>query len=170
MSLIGNIFVANIVFNYLPFNEIGHIIVKYKYCVLVLGESAISIIYNQNNFYTFDPHSRDTCGFPDPNGTAKVLKFNNFTNLCSYIYKLSKYLCTESSELTPIKITKFKQMSSCETANNITPTQKNNNQSMLKLNTQITNDNQENKSNKNILTNNQISQYSTNTKKKCTKY
>ena len=89
-SVIGNIFTENLDFNCLPFNKVEDIIVKYKYCILIIGQSAVSIAYKSNNFYVFDPHTQNTHGMPDINGGAVVLKFNSFTKLCLYIHKLSK--------------------------------------------------------------------------------
>ena len=159
MSLIGNIFVENITFHSLPFHKIENVIVKYKYCILVLGESAISITYTENSFFTFDPHSRDTCGFPDPNGTAKVLKFNNFTKLCSFIYKLSKYLQTENYELTPITITKYKQMNSSQKINNTTFNENKKPQN-FNFKTAVSDNKNKYQFNNKILTNKEISECS----------
>ena len=91
-SVIGNIFIENLEFNCLLFSKVQDIIVKYKYCILIVGEYAISIVYNNNIFYLFDPHSRNTHGMPDVNGGSIVLKFNEFRKLCLYIHKVSKYL------------------------------------------------------------------------------
>ena len=106
-STIGNIFVDNKNFNNLSFVNVEKIILKYKYVILVLGCSALSIIHSENNFYTFDPHKRNTCGLPDSSGGAVVLKFNSFEKLCLYIYKLSNNLNTTDYELTPIIVKKY---------------------------------------------------------------
>ena len=106
-STIGNIFVQNNYFNSLPFASIHKIIIKYKYVILVLGCSALTIIHSGNNFYTFDPHKRNTYGLPDSRGGAAVLKFNLFEKLCLYIYKLSNHLNTTDYELTPIIVKKY---------------------------------------------------------------
>ena len=76
--------------------------------MLVIGESAVSIIHNNNNFHVFDPHKRNKYGLPDINGGSVLLKFNNFDTLSLYIHELSKSLNATQYELTPIKITKFK--------------------------------------------------------------
>ena len=44
-SLIGNIFVDNESFNSIAFSQLEHVIVKHKYLILVIGDSALSIIY-----------------------------------------------------------------------------------------------------------------------------
>ena len=106
-STIGNIFVDNKNFNSLSFVNVEKIILKYKYVILVLGCSALSIIHSENNFYTFDPHKRNTCGLPDSSGGAVVLKFNSFEKLCLYIYELSNNLNTTDYELTPIIVKKY---------------------------------------------------------------
>ena len=108
-SIIGNISCNNSLANLIPFDKNETIITKYKYLVLVLGSSALSIIYFNNVFYTFDPHRRNINGLPDSNGGSVILKFNSFNLLCTYVKELSHSLCASSYELTPIKITKYTQ-------------------------------------------------------------
>ena len=55
-SLIGDIFVDNESFNLIAFSQLEHVIVKHKYLILVIGDSALSIIYSNTSFYVFDPH------------------------------------------------------------------------------------------------------------------
>ena len=66
--------------------------------------------YNSTSFYVFDPHKQNTYGLPDSNGGAIVLKFNYFKQLCLYIHELSKSLSSTHYELTPVTITKYKQI------------------------------------------------------------
>ena len=106
-SLIGNIYLDNPIVKGISFDKLKSVIVKYKYMILILGSSALSIIYSNNIFYTFDPHKRNTYGLPDSSGGAAILKFNSFSQLCSYIDELSQHLCTTDYELTPIVITKY---------------------------------------------------------------
>ena len=115
-SLIGDIFVDNESFNSIAFSQLEHVIVKHKYLILVIGDSALSIIYNNTSFYVFDPHKRNTYGLPDSNGGAIVLKFNCFKQLCLYIHELSKSLSSTHYELTPVIITKYKQIRSDQKA------------------------------------------------------
>ena len=116
-SVIGDIFVDNESFNSIAFSQLEHVIVKHKYLILVIGDSALSIIYNNTSFYVFDPHKRNTYGLPDSNGGAIVLKFNCFKQLCLYIHELSKSLSSTHYELTPVIITKYKQIRSDQKAN-----------------------------------------------------
>ena len=116
-SVIGDIFVDNESFNSIAFNQLEHVIIKHKYLILVIGDSALSIIYNNTSFYVFDPHKRNTYGLPDSNGGAIVLKFNCFKQLCLYIHELSKSLSSTHYELTPVIITKYKQIRSDQKAN-----------------------------------------------------
>ena len=55
-SVIGDIFVDNESFNSIAFSQLEHVIVKHKYLILVIGDSALSIIYNNTSFYAFDKH------------------------------------------------------------------------------------------------------------------
>ena len=124
-SAIGDIFVDNESFNSIAFSQLEHVIVKHKYLILVIGDSALSIIYNNTSFYVFDPHKRNTYGLPDSNGGAIVLKFNCFKQLCLYIHELSKSLSSTLYELTPVIITKYKQIRSDQKANtNTSPAMK----------------------------------------------
>ena len=109
-SIIGNIFQDNHDFNTLSFDKCENVIVKYKYMILILGSSSLSIIYSGNIFYTFDPHKRNTYGLPDSSGGAAVLRFNSFNQLCLYIYQLSHHLHTTDYELTPITVKKYSLM------------------------------------------------------------
>ena len=117
ISLIGDIFVDNESFNSIAFRQLEHVIVKHKYLILVIGDSALSIIYNNTSFYVFVPCKRNTYGLPDSNGGAIVLKFNCFKQLCLYIHELSKSLSSTHYELTPVIITKYKQIRSDQKAN-----------------------------------------------------
>ena len=54
---------------------------------------------------------------PDSNGGAIVHKFNCFKQLCLYIHELSKSLSSTHYELTPVIITKYKQIRSDQKAN-----------------------------------------------------
>ena len=58
----------------------------------------------------FDPHSRDTEGFPSSSGTSIFLEFPTFVNFCTYIEKFAKQNNCKMYELTPILITKFKEI------------------------------------------------------------
>ena len=116
-SLIGDIFVDNESFNSIAFSQLEHVIVKHKYLILVIGDSALSIIYNNTSFYVFNPHKRNTYGLPDSNGGAIVLEFNCFKQLCLYIHELSKSLSSTHYELTLVIITKYKQIRSDQKAN-----------------------------------------------------
>ena len=60
---------------------------------------------------------------PDSNGGAIVLKFNCFKQLCLYIHELSKSLSSTHYELTPVIITKYKQIRSDQKANTNTSTE-----------------------------------------------
>ena len=116
-SVIGDIFVDNESFNSIAFSQLEHVIVKHKYLILVIGDSELSIIYHNTSFYVFDPHKRNTYGLPDSNGGAIVLKFNCFKHLCLYIHELSKSFSSTHYELTPVIITKYKQIRSDQKAN-----------------------------------------------------
>ena len=109
-SVIGNIFQRNEQFQVLSFDQVEEFINSNEKCILIIGDSSISVQYVEKKYYIFDPHQRNSYGFPDSNGCAIVLKFNTFHNLYLYICELSKNLNTFNYELIPIKITKYKQV------------------------------------------------------------
>ena len=106
------------VFNLLSFNEVEEFIISNKQCILILGNSSISVQYIKNKFYTFDPHQRNTYGFPDSNGCAIVLKFNSFNIFYLYICELASKLNSHSYELILISITKYNSIESEQEKNN----------------------------------------------------
>ena len=55
-TVIGDIFVDNESFNSIAFSQLEHVIVKHKYLILVIGDSALLIIYNNTSFHVFNPH------------------------------------------------------------------------------------------------------------------
>ncbi|CAB4020200.1 ATP-dependent DNA helicase PIF1 [Paramuricea clavata] len=63
-----------------------------------------SLIKHSDSFYLFDSHARDTNGFPDPNGTAVVMKFNNTVHLEQHICSLSMGLNANLFEIVPVQI------------------------------------------------------------------
>ena len=109
-SIIGHIFESNEQFQLFSFDKVEQYINNNKKCILIIGNSSISVQYVENKYYTFDPHQRNSYGFPDSNGCAIVLKFNTFQNLYVYICELSKKLNAFSYELIPIEITKYKEV------------------------------------------------------------
>ena len=109
-SVIGNIFQRNEEFQVLSFDQVEQFINSNEKCILIIGDSAISVQYVEKKNYIFDPHQRNSYGFPDSNGCAIVLKFNTFHKLYLYICELSKKLNTFNYELIPIEITRYKQI------------------------------------------------------------
>ena len=107
-SVIGYISKEDINFNAIHFSKVEPIIVTHKYSVLVIDESAVSIIHSNNNFYLFDPHNHNKYGLPDNNGGSVVITFSKFNTLWLHIDKLSQSLNSELYELTLIKITKYR--------------------------------------------------------------
>lgn len=109
-SVIGYIFKDNYDITSVKFSKLFEIFSKFKYFVLILNDSCVSIINIKNVFWVFDPHSRDKEGFPSSSGTSILLQFPNFFDLCHYIEKFAIKANCEMYELTPISITKFKEI------------------------------------------------------------
>ncbi len=55
-----------------------------SYAILILEGYMMALVKQTDNFYLFDSHVRDSCGMPDPNGTAVVMKFSNIHELERY--------------------------------------------------------------------------------------
>ena len=106
----------------LSFSEFEEFIISNKQCIdlLILGNSSISVQYIKNKFYTFDPHQRNTYGFPDSNGCAIVLKFYSFNIFYLYVCELARKLISYSYELIPISITKYNSNKSEQEKLNVT--------------------------------------------------
>ena len=109
-SFIGYIFEDRFEINSVKFSKLNEIFHKFHYFVLILNDSCISIINIKNSLCVFDPHSRDTEGFPSSSGTSIFLEFPAFVNFCTYIEKFAKQNNCKMYELTPILITKFKEI------------------------------------------------------------
>ena len=69
-SFIGYIFEDRFEINSVKFSKLNEIFDKFHYFVLILNDSCISIINIKNSLCVFDPHSRDTEGFPSSSGTS----------------------------------------------------------------------------------------------------
>ena len=106
--VLGSIFEDNIIINSVQFSKLSNLLTKYKYFLLILSDSCVSVVNDNNTFWVFDPHSKDEEGFPSSSGTSILLHFENFINFCTYIEKISKHNY-KMYEITPVYITKLKQ-------------------------------------------------------------
>ena len=106
---LGYIFQDNITINSVKFSNLSNLFSKFKYFVLILSDSCVSIVNDNNTFGVFDPHSRNEEGFPSSSGTSILLHFKNFINFCTYIEKFSQLNNYNMYELTPIGMTKLKK-------------------------------------------------------------
>ena len=70
-----------------------------SYAILIFEGYMMALVKQRDNFYLFDSHARDSCGMPDPNGTAVVMKFSNIHELEQYLYSLSMELHTNIFEV-----------------------------------------------------------------------
>ena len=52
-----------------------------NYTIPILEGYMMALVKQTDNFYLLDSHARDSCGMPDPNGTAVVMKFTNIWGL-----------------------------------------------------------------------------------------
>ena len=83
---------------------------QWIYCILCVGNqngaTASLLCLSKKNCYIFDPHSRNSCGKPVPNGTSVLMMFKTREKMISYLrnlYSVSKYATTIKSE-DPIDI------------------------------------------------------------------
>ena len=56
--------------------------------MLLVNGFTLSIIWNNNSFYLFDSHSRDSSGNQAIDGTAVLLKFNSLLYIDEYVQKM----------------------------------------------------------------------------------
>ena len=82
---LGYIFQDNITINSVKFSNLSNLFSKFKYFVLILNDSCVSIVNDNNTFWVFDPHSRNEEGFSSSSGTSILLHFKNFINFCTYV-------------------------------------------------------------------------------------
>ncbi len=75
-----------------------------SYAILILEGYMMALIKQTDHFYLFDSHARDSCGMPDPNGTAVVMQFSNIHELERYLYSLSIELHTNIFEVVPVQL------------------------------------------------------------------
>ena len=84
---LGCIFEDNIIINSVQLSKLSNLLTKYKYFLLILSDSCISVVNDNNTFWVFDPHSRDEEGFPSSSGTSVLIHFQNFIKFSTYISK-----------------------------------------------------------------------------------
>ncbi len=75
--------------------------INYSYAMVILEGYMMALVKQTDNFYLFDSHARDSCGMPDPNGTAVVMKFTDIHELEQYLYSLSIELHSNIFEVVP---------------------------------------------------------------------
>ncbi len=75
-----------------------------NYAILILEGYMMALVKQADNFYLFDSHARDSCGMPDPNGTAVVMKFANIHELEQHLYSLSIELHSNIFEVVPVQL------------------------------------------------------------------
>ena len=67
----------------------------------------VAVMKQNEFFYLFDSHARDSCGMPDPNGTAVVMKFNVvLIELEQHLFCLTTKLHTNLFEIVPVQLNK----------------------------------------------------------------
>ena len=71
------------------------------------GGSACALLLMKDNYYIFDPHSRDKYGNPVDSGAAVLLNFKTIKHLSSYIRDLGISLKCEYYEITIINVNHF---------------------------------------------------------------
>ena len=71
------------------------------------GGSACALLLMKDNYYIFDPHSRDKHGNPVDSRAAVLLNFKTIKHLCSYIRNLGISLIYDYYEITIINVNHF---------------------------------------------------------------
>ena len=82
-------------------------------CLLICGGQTIALAKRENDFFVFDPHSRDNNGMQHHNGNAVLATFSTFQSFVDFIKRLLlrslRLRAFEQYELIPILITKQKE-------------------------------------------------------------
>ena len=80
-------------------------------CLLVCGGQTIALTRHSNNFYIFDPHSRDRNGFLHQSGSAVLVSFTKMSCVLGFIERLFihslRLKSSEQFEIVPMKFSKF---------------------------------------------------------------
>ncbi len=79
-----------------------------SYAIMILEGYMMALVKQTDNFYLFDSHARDSCGMPNPNGTAVVMKFANIHELEQHLYCLSIDLHSNIFEVVPVQLNMYK--------------------------------------------------------------
>ena len=66
--------------------------------------SSCALMVSRNNYYLFDPHSRDVCGRPVERGTSVLLHFRTVRHCYTHIYNLGQTLKCNQFEITLMKV------------------------------------------------------------------
>ena len=66
--------------------------------------SVCAIMVSRNNYYLFDPHSRDISGRPVEKGTSVLLHFRTAGQCCTHIYNLAQTLICSQFKITFLKV------------------------------------------------------------------
>ena len=103
-SYIGSFTSGQKDFNIMTIDMLRNVFNEFGDFLLCIGESASAILRHGCTYYMYDPHSRNSHGFPDANGASILLTFNSFNKLSNYLTYLAMNLNTDQFELTPMKI------------------------------------------------------------------
>ena len=103
-SYIGSFTSGQKDFNIMTIDTLRDVFNEFGDFLLYIGESASAILRHGCTSYMYDPHSRNSHGFPDANGASILLTFNSFNKLSNYLTYLAMNLNTDQFELTPMKI------------------------------------------------------------------
>ena len=66
--------------------------------------SSYALMVSRNNYYLFDPHSRDVCRRPVKRGTSVLLHFRTAGQCYTHIYNLGQTLKCNKFEITLMKV------------------------------------------------------------------
>ena len=78
-------------------------------CLLICGGQTIALAKRENDFFIFDPHSRDSNGMQHHSGNAVLVTFSSFQSFVDFIKRLLlhslRLKAFEQYELIPVSIT-----------------------------------------------------------------
>ena len=94
-SYIGSLTSGQKDFNIMTIDMLRDVFNEFGNFLLCIGESASAILRHGCIYYMYDPHSRNSHGFPYANGASILLTFNSFSKLSNYLTYLAMNLNTD---------------------------------------------------------------------------
>ena len=79
---------------------------SHDFALLTFGELTVAMLHDRvyNTYHVYDSHSHDALGYVCPDGTAVLLSFSTFAELCMYLQSLYQ---NEVFNITPVEVSHY---------------------------------------------------------------